>query len=140
MDPSKFETLMRHTIVSLAMLAAFGCSSTPEKGGDPNNEPAADMSSTPDEGQTTDDMASSTDTGGGAEPTCEGLALKASGTECGTCGFSCDCEEGFPISLAVCSPDGCLVAADCPALCEAGLEFGFDCTDVYTVCGEGECP
>ena len=69
-------------------------------------------------------------------PGCERFAFEASGVACSTTGcssFTCDCTEGFPVSLVTCTPDGCLVAADCAAVCAAGLSASLDCTDTYTV-------
>ena len=74
-------------------------------------------------------------TGGSGTPTCEQLGFKASGRTCSTgCGFSCSCPDGFPKSIAHCTgADGCLISANCEALCKMDLGRALDCTDTYAV-------
>lgn len=74
---------------------------------------------------------------GPKEPvTCEDYGYVTNGLACQQTGcpaFACDCPDDFPISLARCTPDGCLLGADCDVLCAHGLEGGFECTGTYTV-------
>jgi hypothetical protein len=74
---------------------------------------------------------------GAAEPvTCEDYGYVTNGLDCPQTGcpaLRCDCPDDFPISLASCTPDGCLLAADCDVLCAQGLEGGFECKSTYTV-------
>ena len=68
--------------------------------------------------------------------TCEDYAYVSNGLACPQTGcpaFRCDCGEDFPISLTSCTPDGCLLGADCDVLCAQGLEGGFKCLDTYSV-------
>jgi hypothetical protein len=82
---------------------------------------------------------SSSSGGSAGEPgeiTCESYGFVTNGAECPSSGCSpvyCDCPDDFPISLNSCSPDGCLLAADCDVVCGAGLGEALDCTDTYTV-------
>jgi len=67
---------------------------------------------------------------------CTRFAFEASGTaSCDEgCSISCPCPApAFPISIASCKPEGCIVAASCDEVCAAGLETSLDCTDTYTV-------
>jgi hypothetical protein len=74
---------------------------------------------------------------GMTEPvTCEDYGYVTNGLACpqtGCSAFGCDCGDDFPISLASCTPDGCLLGADCDVLCAQGLEGGFECLDTYMV-------
>jgi hypothetical protein len=74
---------------------------------------------------------------GTTEPvTCEDYGYVTNGLACpqtGCSAFRCDCGDDFPISLTSCTPDGCLLGADCDVLCAEGLEGGFECLDTYTV-------
>lgn len=70
-----------------------------------------------------------------ADTSCARFKFEASGVSCGaTCSsFTCSCPGAFPKSIAKCAKDGCLVAADCPAVCATDLPRALECTDTYTV-------
>lgn len=67
---------------------------------------------------------------------CGQFAFVASGVSCVTTGcasFSCDCPDAFPISIAKCTSDGCLVGGNCPEICAAQVDGALRCADTYTV-------
>ena len=71
------------------------------------------------------------------EEGCERFGFVASGQECPLSGCSsiqCTCEEGFPRSLTACEDDGCIISADCDAVCAADSLFdALECTGTYTL-------
>jgi hypothetical protein len=69
---------------------------------------------------------------------CARFGFVASGRACGSgCSFSCTCPGAFPKSIASCSPDGCLVAADCAAVCAEDLGKALSCAQTYTIAPPG---
>jgi hypothetical protein len=76
---------------------------------------------------------------GDDELTCEDFELIASGQDCEQTGCSsagCDCEDSFPLSIAACTPDGCVVSMNCEAACAAdSVRDVLDCDAVYTIAG-----
>jgi hypothetical protein len=67
---------------------------------------------------------------------CERFGFVASGSSCASSGcgsFGCSCPGAFPKSIAKCTADGCLVSADCTAVCAEDLGVALSCTASYTV-------
>lgn len=113
-------------LLTFALLSCCSSDATEKSGGTTNTH---NDSGTADVGNTRDLSPGDTTE---VPTSCEQLGFVASGTTCESCQLTCDCPGDFPISLAHCTDDGCLTNADCGAVCRAGLEFAFDCTDVYS--------
>lgn len=76
--------------------------------------------------------AAGADSGSG----CERFGFLASGTSCASSGcssFTCSCPGAFPKSIVKCSPDGCLIAADCAKICAEDLGAALACTGTYKI-------
>ncbi len=81
-----------------------------------------------------DPSEGSDESSGDAPDSCEAYEFEVSGEACdGTCAtVQCECDP-FPSSFTACTPDGCVTAANCDAVCDSGLADLFDCTDTYTL-------
>lgn len=65
---------------------------------------------------------------------CAVFEFVADGGECASCSLSCECEDDYPVSIATCTPDGCIVDANCEEVCAADLTDAVDCSgDSYSV-------
>lgn len=130
-------TLYRAVCLVLAAgsLCAVACSSG--DGGGQASGGSSGAGGTSAKGGSSSKAGSTNKGGSSTEPvTCEDYGYVTNGVACpqtGCAAFSCECPDDFPISLASCTPDGCLLAADCEVLCAERLEGGFECTDTYTV-------
>jgi hypothetical protein len=74
--------------------------------------------------------------GSGGTLGCGRFGFVASGRTCAATGcgsFSCTCPGAFPKSIASCSADGCLTAADCQAVCAEDLGNALGCTKTYSI-------
>ncbi len=75
----------------------------------------------------------------GSEPVdtvdeCAAFEFVADGGECDSCSMSCECEDDYPVSIATCTADGCIVDANCDEVCAADLTDAVGCSgDSYSV-------
>ncbi|GEM_PF-3993333 len=64
---------------------------------------------------------------------CAAYAFVADGGSCDDCSLVCSCDDS-DMSIATCTADGCIVDADCDAVCAGDLLDAVDCSgDSYTV-------